>query len=232
MDSLLRIPVAGPGVTLQDAGRLGYLRFGVTPAGPMDRLAFDTANQAVGNPPGATAIEVGLGGLEVVVQGAPLAAGIAGGNFAITLDGRPVPPAVLMRLDEGAVLRIVAGAAGAWCYLALGGRLLVPPMLGSTATHTRSGFGGIEGRGLASGDQLCIAEPHLPAAFGALTAPWLDRPADVIRVILERDGFRLVRIRNLRSSWRIPRRYSWRVARRWFGRRRFGCGRLPCGAGV
>jgi biotin-dependent carboxylase-like uncharacterized protein len=183
-EPVLRILMAGPGVTLQDGGRHGYLRFGVTPAGPMDRLAFETANRALGNPPDTTAIEVGLGGLELTVDTAPLAVAIAGGDFAITLDGRRLPPAVLLRLDIGAVLKITPGAAGAWCYVALAGRLQVPPMLGSTATHARSGFGGIEGRGLAAGDRLSLSEPHMPLAFGSVEAPWLDRPAAVIRVIL------------------------------------------------
>jgi biotin-dependent carboxylase-like uncharacterized protein len=184
-EARIRILMAGPGVTLQDGGRHGYLRFGVTPAGPMDRLAFETANRALGNPPGATAIEVGLGGLEFTVEAASLTIAIAGGDFAITLDGRRLPPALLLRLDIGAVVKIAAGAAGAWCYVALAGDLLVAPMLGSTATHTRSGFGGIEGRPLAKGDALRIAEPRLPAAAsGILAAPWLARPNDVIRVIL------------------------------------------------
>ena len=181
--SVLRILQAGPGATLQDGGRHGYLRYGVTPAGPMDRLAFDTANRALGNAPGTTAIEVGLGGLEFSVEDAPLSVAIAGGDFSITQDGRRLPPAVLLRLEPGSVVRISAGSRGAWCYVALAGALDVPPMLGSTSTHARSGFGGIEGRGLAAGDRLAVAEPRALAS-GVLEAPWLDRPSDVIRVIL------------------------------------------------
>jgi len=180
---LLRVLQAGPGVTLQDGGRHGYLRYGVTPAGPMDRLAFDTANRALGNAPAATAIEVGLGGLEFTVEDAALSVAIAGGEFVILQDGRRLPPAVLLRLDPGSVVRISAGEQGAWCYVALAGHLLLPPMLGSTATHTRSGFGGIEGRGLKAGDHLTITEPRAPAS-GVLEAPWLDRPSGVVRVIL------------------------------------------------
>jgi biotin-dependent carboxylase-like uncharacterized protein len=181
--SVLRILQAGPGVTLQDGGRHFYLRYGVTPAGSMDRLAFDTANRALGNAPGTTAIEVGLGGLEFSVEDAPLSIALAGGNFAITQDGKRLPPAVLLRLEPGSVIRVSAGEQGAWCYVALAGGLDVPPMLGSTSTHTRSGFGGIEGRGLAAGDRLAVVAPRvLPS--GVLEAPWLDRPCPVIRVIL------------------------------------------------
>src|SRR5262249_59854355 len=64
----LRIVSAGPGVTLQDGGRHGYLRFGVTAAGPMDPLAFATANAAAGAERNATAIEVSLGGVELAAD--------------------------------------------------------------------------------------------------------------------------------------------------------------------
>ncbi|MCB8882139.1 5-oxoprolinase/urea amidolyase family protein [Acidisoma cellulosilytica] len=185
MEPVLRVLMAGPGVTLQDSGRQGYLRFGVTPAGPMDPLAFATANRALGNAPDTTAIEVGLGGLEFTVETAAATVAIAGGDFAITLDGRRVPSAVLLRLEVGSTVKITAGPAGAWCYVAIAGRLLVSPMLGSTATHTRSGFGGLDGKALATGDRLGIAEPRMPeAASGILEAPWLDRPSAVIRVVL------------------------------------------------
>ena len=122
MSAALSIIAAGPGVTLQDAGRHGYLRYGVTAAGPMDRLAMATANRAVGAAEGATAIEVSLGGIEVTADGAALPVAIAGGNFDVSLDGQRLPSAVRLALAPGARLRIRAGADGAWCYLAVGGR--------------------------------------------------------------------------------------------------------------
>jgi len=68
MSATLRIRSAGPGSTLQDAGRFGLLRFGVTPAGPMDQGAFMAALLASGDPHGA-AIEVSLGGMELSAEG-------------------------------------------------------------------------------------------------------------------------------------------------------------------
>ncbi len=160
--SVLRVLAAGPGVTLQDGGRHGYLRFGVTAAGPMDSLAFATANAAAGAESNATTIEVSLGGIE--------------------LAGRPLPSAAL---EPGQMLAIRPGAAGAWCYVAVAGRIRVPKMLGSTATHTRSGLGGISGRALAAGDLLPLAEPRtLEPKLARIDAPWLAREATAIRVVL------------------------------------------------
>jgi biotin-dependent carboxylase-like uncharacterized protein len=185
MNAALTIISAGPGVTLQDAGRHGYLRFGVTAAGPMDALAMATANRAVGLADGATAIEVSLGGIELTTDGATLPVAVAGGEFEVSLDGRKLPNVVRLALTPGARLRIRAGASGAWCYVAVGGGIAVPPMLGSNATHTRSMLGGIDGRALTAGDTLPVRNV-VPCESGiaALTTPWLAPTNDPIRVLL------------------------------------------------
>jgi len=182
----LRVLSAGPGVTLQDTGRHGYLRYGVTAAGPMDPLAYATANLAAGNAAGSTAIEISLGGIELTAEAEPLAVAVAGGDFAISLDARVLPSAALvLTIEPGAVLNIRAGQSGAWCYLAVAGRLVVPQLLGSNATHTRTGFGGVDGRAIRTGDRLPV-EPSRRSmpSIGAIAAPWLDRPPEIIRVVL------------------------------------------------
>ncbi len=185
MSPRLAILAAGPSVTLQDAGRHGYLRYGITAAGPMDGLAFATANRAAGNPAGATAVEISAGGVTVMAEDGPLGLVLASTGFRIALDGQTLPSAVALTLEPGRTLAVRAGASGAWCYLAVCGRIAVAPMLGSTATHTRSGLGGLDGRALAAGDRVPIAEARVGVGNPqALVAPWLDRPADVIRVVL------------------------------------------------
>ena len=144
----LRILAAGPGVTVQDGGRHGFLRFGVTESGPMDALAHKTANHAVGAPHHAAAIEVSLGGVELTVQGSPLTLAVAGGSFDISLDGSKLPPATLVRVGVDQKLLVRAGESGAWCYIAVAGQFDLPSTLGSFSTHTRSGIGGeCSGRG-------------------------------------------------------------------------------------
>ncbi|WP_382305598.1 biotin-dependent carboxyltransferase family protein [Herbiconiux sp. UC225_62] len=55
----------GPLALLQDEGRPGYAHLGVTASGAADRGAYAAANRLVGNEPGAAAIEVVFGGLEL-----------------------------------------------------------------------------------------------------------------------------------------------------------------------
>lgn len=86
-EATLRVLSAGPGTALQDAGRHGYLRFGVTGAGPMDWLAHATANLAVGNPAGTAALEVSVGGIEVTAEAGPISVAVAGGEFCARCRG-------------------------------------------------------------------------------------------------------------------------------------------------
>ncbi len=185
MSAALVIHNAGPGVTLQDAGRHGYLRFGVSEAGPMDPLSFSTANLAAGNIASATAIEISLGGLDITAEGGIIPVAIAGGNFNVSLDGNKLPHMVRLDLKPGARLSIRPGPFGMWTYLAIGGRIDIPSVLNSNATHTRSGLGGLTGRGLVAGDRIPISAPRNaePGIFTIL-APWLERPSDIIRVML------------------------------------------------
>jgi biotin-dependent carboxylase-like uncharacterized protein len=151
----------------------------------MDRLAFATANRVVGAADDAAAIEVSVGGLEVTAEGAPVPVALAGGSFALRLDGQPLPSAVRLALAPGATLSVRPGRSGAWCYLALGGKLDVKPVMGSVSTHTRSGIGGLFGRALVSGDVL-----PLTGLFAAhpgpceVVAPHLGWRDDAIRVVL------------------------------------------------
>jgi biotin-dependent carboxylase-like uncharacterized protein len=182
----LRVLRAGTGATIQDGGRHGYLRYGVSPAGPMDWVAFRTANCALGNDR-AAAIEVSVGGLEVICEVARLALAFAGGAFVWRRDGMLLPKAARLLLEPGETLAARAGDSGAFAYLAVEGGFETPVTMGSRATHTRSAMGGIEGRMLRAGDVLPAASTRTldGANFEAtIDAPWLAREPDPFRVVL------------------------------------------------
>ena len=185
MRGRLRVLHAGPGATLQDSGRHGYLRYGVTPAGPMDWTAFRTANFALGNDERAAAIEVPPGGVEVICENAPLWVAFAGGAFVWRRGGVALPTAARLRLQPGESLAARAGAHGAFAFLAAAGGFDTPAVMGSRATHLRSGMGGIEGRMLRAGDVLPAAAPaREPDGEALIDAPWLARDSDPFRVVL------------------------------------------------
>lgn len=186
MAARLRILLAGPGATIQDIGRRGYLRFGVTPAGPMDWTAFQTVLLALGNEDRAAAIEISVGGLSVAAEDGALLLAFAGGAFNWRRDGKPLPPAARIRLRPGEILSAQAGSEGAWAYLGVAGGFDTPVEMGSRATHVRSGVGGLEGRMLREGDVLpaeAVLAPS-PADEAEIDAPWLMASRTPIRVLL------------------------------------------------
>ncbi len=175
-----RIHFAGPQVTVQDGGRQGYLRFGVTPAGPMDALAMASANHALGLPLGKPALEISMGGVDLSVEDEPLAVAIASDRFRVALNGKELPSSCLLTLQPGERLTVKTGERGAFAYLAFAADFAFADELGSYATHTRSFTGGFEGRGLTAGDALPLANVQpvapspasfTPPCFGAVDQP-------------------------------------------------------------
>lgn len=145
---------AGPLCTVQDAGRFGMLRHGISASGPMDRAAFERAAMWLGGA-GAAGIEFTMAGLSFIVEGGPLGAAFDGGSFTLKRDGEvsAVWPTRLM-LRDGDVVDIAPGAGGNYGYVRFDRDLDLPLVLGSRATNTVAGLGGLQGRALKQGDRL------------------------------------------------------------------------------
>lgn len=165
---------AGPACTIQDAGRRGYLRFGVTPAGPMDWIAHQTANLLAGNDPGAAAIEIGPGGMTVTAQDGPLRLGISARGFRLRRGGSDLPTRIALTLQPGVRLEIAPGSAQQWAYLTLAGGFDEPLVMGSHATHLRSALGPFGGKALTDGQVLPAFAAATDADERALPVPPLS----------------------------------------------------------
>ncbi|MFD0916621.1 biotin-dependent carboxyltransferase family protein [Pseudahrensia aquimaris] len=184
----LSVQFAGPLVTIQDGGRVGNLRYGVTASGPMDRTSFAAANAALGNPTDQTCIEISLGGLVVECKEGAVSLAIAGGDFIIDHGGAKTSGWTVLTLQPGEKLAIRGGASGSWAYLALAGGLVATEWLGHTATLSTSGFGG---GALQAGQELVVenAEQRLERE-GAIALPQFDDDRSTFRVVMgPQDGW-------------------------------------------
>ena len=154
------IEVVEPGAltSVQTAdGRPGWRHLGVPTGGAADAWSARLANRLVDNSDGATLLEITLRGPTLRFHAATTVA-IAGARFDAILDGLPLSPFVGRPVHEGSLLRI-DGGDGARAYLAIGGGIEVPLVLGSAATDLRTGFGGHRGRALRIGDRLAFGTP-------------------------------------------------------------------------
>ncbi|HRD77272.1 MAG TPA: biotin-dependent carboxyltransferase family protein [Hyphomicrobiaceae bacterium] len=147
--------------SLQDRGRIGHQRFGVSPAGAMDPLALAVANALVGNPLDTAAIEMAVFGAALKAEGGSVRVALAGAEMALEVGGEPVPPLASVTLREGERLTIRSARSGVFAYLAVAGGFDVPPDLGSLSHHARSGLGP---KRIESGTRLAVAggEPSGP----------------------------------------------------------------------
>ena len=101
----IRITRAGPLATLQDAGRPGLLRHGISASGPMDRAAFERAGGWLGSA-GTTGIEFTMAGIGFVAEGS-VSVAVDGGAFELAIDGeaKPWPTRALLGAGTGVDIR-------------------------------------------------------------------------------------------------------------------------------
>jgi KipI family sensor histidine kinase inhibitor len=156
------VEVLDPGLltTVQDAGRAGHRRVGVSGAGPMDAPAHAAANRAAGNRPDAAGLECTVAGPSLAFL-APLRFAVAGADLGAVLERSdlgawPVPLGAGVLARPGNVLRFTGRRSGCRAYVALGGGIDVPAVLGSRATDLPSAFGGFAGRALRAGDRIAV----------------------------------------------------------------------------
>lgn len=174
--------------TVQDRGRIGCQKFGVTVSGAMDEVALRVGNILVGNAQGAAGLEINLLGPRLRCR-ADLVLALTGAEMDADLDGKPVPWYEAFRARAGQVLDIRHCTQGMRAYLTVGGGIDVPVRLGSRSTSLAAGFGGLEGRPLRDGDVLS-AGPSIGGAARSVgrAAPQDCRPTfgspQTVRVVL------------------------------------------------
>ncbi len=193
------IHVLRPGLftTIQDLGRYGYQRFGVSVSGAMDPWAITVGNRLLGNPDQAAGLEVTMQGPELLFEEA-LSIAVTGADLSPTINGVAMPMWTVVVMPAGSRLQFGMRRGGVRAYLTVAGGIDGPLILGSRSTHVRSGLGGLAGRALKQWDRLDVGpartagsnyvgrtlpEPHRPRYRTSVTArvirgPQADRFTD------------------------------------------------------
>ena len=170
----IEVLAPGPMTSVQDTGREGYARHGVSRSGAADDLALRTGNALVGNPEDAAGLEVAMGKLKVKALGASLVtltgADCAGKLARGMFHGAPpelVRTNEVIALQSGDELELGVARDGARAYLCVQGGVDVPVLLGSRSTDIKANMGGFQGRVLGPGDRL----GHCKRGGGATDTP-------------------------------------------------------------
>lgn len=182
MNAKLKIVQVGPSVSVQDGGRAGHLRFGVSGSGAMDRAALVLANAALNNSPLHPAVEVSLGGITVECSEGSVSIAIVGGAFNSQLNNAAIPAWSMCSMQAGDTLKIRPGTWGSWCYLAFAGQLKSPKWLNSYSVHLNSG---VCGKPLQQDDILNVTNAVVVAnETCSLGDPESLQPQNLIRAVI------------------------------------------------
>jgi 5-oxoprolinase (ATP-hydrolysing) subunit C len=200
--SKLVIAAIGPASSIQDSGRYGAQRYGLTPSGAMDRLALAVANSLVGNALLAAGMEIGPFGAAFTARDGAVRIALTGASRTADIAGRAVASDTSMTLADGETLTLGFARGGSFSYLAIEGGIAGEPMFGSLAVNARAGLGSPYPRPLQAGDELQTA-----TASGA-TERRIDLPTagdGPIRVVLgpQDDEFGDATALFLDGEWKI-----------------------------
>ncbi len=154
----IRVVDPNPFITVQDAGRRGAMRYGVSESGPMDWVRYRFARRLVDAP---AAFEVGLGGGRFQAEGVVRVA-VTGPGFTVRVGDAALVPPVRLTLGDGESMTLSPGRTGMWAYVTVEGIDYGAPVLGSYATNARTGFGR---RDLAAGFACAAATASAPELF-------------------------------------------------------------------
>jgi biotin-dependent carboxylase-like uncharacterized protein len=153
---VIRIVAPAIATSVQDQGRFGMRMMGFGRSGAMDPESLRAANRAAGAYAGSAGVEFGPGALVIETTTA--------GTLAF--GGAPRPGAPwwqTLEVEAGERFDLGSPAEGMWSYVAVGGGVDAPVVMGSRSTNVREGIG----RWLVPGDLLTAgaeaAAPELAA---------------------------------------------------------------------
>ncbi|WP_337879390.1 biotin-dependent carboxyltransferase family protein [Rheinheimera sp.] len=166
---------AGILTTLQDAGRVGGARYGLTQGGAADSFAYQVADVLL-EQQSSCQLEITLGGLQLqALQNMVIA--VTGAELPLWCDDAPLAWWRSHRIQAGQRLHFGMARTGVRSYLAVAGGIRLPKVLGSNSTVLREGVGGIAGKPLQAGQFLPVKARLLPGCYGLPRSLWPDYTA-------------------------------------------------------
>ena len=149
----LSIIKAGFQTLVQDYGRFGQQKYGITNSGPMDEQAFLWANKLLDNHFNATQLELCMGGfIARFEQDAVIS--ICGATAKVLINAEPINQWQTHAIKKGDELKIDGVSSGLYVYFAIKGGFQVEPQLGSVATVMRENIGGLSHNGQKLQDNI------------------------------------------------------------------------------
>ena len=167
---------AGPGITLQDQGRKGWLSQGLSRGGAVDLLALAEGAALLNQPDSLAAIEIAGSFLSLEVDG-PSRIALTGAPMRATCDGQPLIWHASHDLPTGASLEL-SGSRGGYSYVHFGGGIDTDKTLGARSAHLAANLGQM----LAARDRLPLG-PDSGSRSGMTLTPLARFDGGTLRMV-------------------------------------------------
>lgn len=182
----IKIVKAGMLTTIQDLGRYGLQRYGMTVSGAMDSYALRLGNALLENPDNEAAIECTVMGPTIYFEQGQLIC-LTGADLSPAVDGEPISMWRPVFIATGSLLSFGRPRSGCRTYICFRGGLDIPELFGSKSTYGKGGLGGWQGRALQEHDRIAFRsrydEPERRFRWSMDTALYPDLSTGIIRVM-------------------------------------------------
>ncbi len=176
------VKTVGPVTSIQDGGRFGAQRYGLTPSGAMDQVSLAAANTLVGCKAFAAAVEIGPWGASFTAIDGAVRFAVAGAERNIDVVGRSLSMNTTSLVTEGDTVVLGPARGGMFSYLAFEGGIAGAPVFGSLSVNARAGLGSPFPRPLQAHDELSVGAAAPLASEMLLDLP--DAREGPIRVVM------------------------------------------------
>ena len=136
--------------TIQDLGRKGLAKIGVSSAGALDEFAFSYANMLLGNKHGTNMLEIVLGGIKLKAKGSTVMV-LTGAKVNATINNQVIEVWKSYKICAGDIIDLGFAKSGVRVYLAVKGGFNIAKKYGSCSVNIKESLGGLA---LKQGDFL------------------------------------------------------------------------------
>lgn len=164
--------------SIQDSGRFGYRSMGVDRSGVMDSWALQAGNALLKNDLNEPAIEIAVGSLTIQFE-EDVSFCLTGALYEAYIDDKRIPCYWRINAQAGQTLKLLRPLQGMYTYLCVHGGFDIEPILQSSSTNLKAGFGGFKGRYLKADDVLKV---RIASSLPVIGVARLE-PTNMIRVI-------------------------------------------------
>lgn len=162
--------------TIQDLGRMGYLRDGIPSSGALDFKSHILVNSILGNDVNAATVEMTYVGGNFTVK-APNYIAVVGADMEFSINGVEMPLGKVIKVSEDDNIHFGKAKSGMRAYLGIAGGFQSEVVLNSKSTHEKLHIS----KHLKKGDVLHSEKTHTPKENVRLKTFKDDKIVRVIR---------------------------------------------------